>query len=631
LNVLKQKLGISLKLYQFITENANDLIAIISKSTKYEYINKKACKKILGYEYNEMIGKRAVDFIHHDDFHLVFKAIEDGKNFGEAEVVLRFKHKNGNWLWLEVRGKKLVDEEGFPKGLIIARDITKQKLAQQKLKDSEKRYRLITENAKDLIALFDHELRYEFINESVHEKILGYLKEDMIGERLATFIHPDDLKHVAKIIWKKLKHGEGKAELRFRKKDGTYIWLEAGGKAFTDKNGLLKGITVSRDITDRKIAEQKLKESEKKFRDLFESSPYSILLFNFRGNIIDCNSATEKLFGYNKDELLNKNFLELTIFPSVLIPLLERRHQLLSNGIIPKPLEFQMYKKNGNRIWVNITNSLIETDGSRAIQVILHDISEKKTTEIQLKSSEKRYREAYQRVEFYKDLFAHDVINIFQVISSSTELFRILNKNIRFPKESEDILNLIKEQTKRGNRLVSNVRALSKLEEAEINLKSVEIYRILENSIKYVKDSFYYKDIHLHFNFIHNEIYVHANELLADIFENILINAVKYNANEIIEISIKISRIVEDKRIYIKIEFIDNGIGIKDSIKELIFKRGSKDRKGGKGMGLGLSLVCKIVKEYGGDVWVEDRIEGDYTQGSNFVLLLPETVKESNS
>jgi signal transduction histidine kinase len=290
-----------------------------------------------------------------------------------------------------------------------------------------------------------------------------------------------------------------------------------------------------------------------------------------------------------------------------------------------------MYKKNGNRIWVNITNSLIETDGSRAIQVILHDISEKKTTEIQLKSSEKRYREAYQRVEFYKDLFAHDVINIFQVISSSTELFRILNKNIRFPKESEDILNLIKEQTKRGNRLVSNVRALSKLEEAEINLKSVEIYRILENSIKYVKDSFYYKDIHLHFNFIHNEIYVHANELLADIFENILINAVKYNANEIIEISIKISRIVEDKRIYIKIEFIDNGIGIKDSIKELIFKRGSKDRKGGKGMGLGLSLVCKIVKEYGGDVWVEDRIEGDYTQGSNFVLLLPETVKESNS
>lgn len=115
-----------------------------------------------------------------------------------------------------------------------------------------------------------------------------------------------------------------------------------------------------------------------------------------------------------------------------------------------------------------------------------------------------------------------------------------------------------------------------------------------------------------------------ANEFLLDVFENILHNAIKYNKNETIEIQINIFREEINKKKLIKLEFIDNGIGIFDENKESIFQKGYKRDKKVRGMGIGLSLVKKIIKSYNGKIWVENRIKDDYEQGSNFVILIPE-------
>ena len=89
------------------------------------------------------------------------------------------------------------------------------------------------------------------------------------------------------------------------------------------------------------------------------------------------------------------------------------------------------------------------------------------------------------------------------------------------------------------------------------------------------------------------------------------------------EILIRISNNLLENVNYIKIEFIDNGIGVPDDRKEIIFKKGERELKGSKGIGLGLSLVNKILTTFNGKVWVEDKIKGDYSKGSNFVVLLP--------
>ena len=122
-------------------------------------------------------------------------------------------------------------------------------------------------------------------------------------------------------------------------------------------------------------------------------------------------------------------------------------------------------------------------------------------------------------------------------------------------------------------------------------------------------------------------IYVKADEFLHEVFENILINSVKHNSSDEIEILIRVS-IENISNIYqIKLEFIDNGPGIPDSRKEIIFNRNFKKEIRSDGMGFALSIIKKIISSYGGEIWVEDLVQGDYSNGSNFIITIPEAIK----
>jgi len=114
-----------------------------------------------------------------------------------------------------------------------------------------------------------------------------------------------------------------------------------------------------------------------------------------------------------------------------------------------------------------------------------------------------------------------------------------------------------------------------------------------------------------------------ANELLSEVFENILINSINYNRNKIVQVEVIISVIDIYYRNYVKFEFKDNGIGIDDDRKEIIFQDTHKISRQSRGMGIGLSLVAKLIELYGGKICVENRIKGDSTKGSNFVILIP--------
>ncbi len=242
----------------------------------------------------------------------------------------------------------------------------------------------------------------------------------------------------------------------------------------------------------------------------------------------------------------------------------------------------------------------------------------------ELKASEKDYREAYQRVDFYKDLFTHDINNILQNLLSGMELCNMMFDN---PEEVTSYLNLIETQIIRGSRLVSNIRKISQIDRDEKSLKRTEIYNILDDVVNYIKLTFKDKEINIRVDSFSKQIYVKANSFIGDVFENILINAIKHSLSLISEIDIKIGRDQKSDANYIKMEFKDNGIGITDAWKEKIFQRESTRDSNFKGIGLGLSLVKKVIGSYNGKIWVEDRIKGDYSKGSNFILLIPELKK----
>ena len=185
-----------------------------------------------------------------------------------------------------------------------------------------------------------------------------------------------------------------------------------------------------------------------------------------------------------------------------------------------------------------------------------------------------------------------------------------------------ELMDIIKEQIIRGSKLVSNIRNLSKISDSGIDLESIEAIQVLNDAIKFIQVSFPNININIQIESKFKKVFIQANEYLLDVFENILFNAVKYNDKPIIEIQIRISKNKEMGRNCLKIQFLDNGIGIPDNRKERILSNVSEGKKRVKGMGIGLYTVNKIIKNYKGKIWVEDRIKGDPTLGSNFIILI---------
>jgi len=231
---------------------------------------------------------------------------------------------------------------------------------------------------------------------------------------------------------------------------------------------------------------------------------------------------------------------------------------------------------------------------------------------------------AYNRAEFYKDLFSHDIKNILQSIFAGIQTCDLQLTDSNKLGIIKKNLPVIKDQLLRGITLVSNIHKFSKLDESEPTLSRIEISNILRRVITNKKNSSIEKKINIEVDAFSDRIFILANELIEDVFENLLINAVRYNKNPTVEIIVRISEMERKSRKYSKFEFLDNGYGIDDSRKKEIFQRISIEDKSVHGMGLGLSLVKKIIESYNGDIWVEDRVKGDISKGSNFVLIIPD-------
>lgn len=380
-------------------------------------------------------------------------------------------------------------------------DITDRKILEYKLKKeieeksralkkSEEFYRLISENANDLITVFDDKFKFEYINEKIHTDLMGYTNSDLIGKSGDILIHPDDQKIVLEKLMKSIETGEGLVAARIRQKSGKYIWTETKGKTFSDKEGKKKILLITRDISERIIAENKVKE-------------------------------------------------------------------------------------------------------------------------------------AYNRADLYRSLFAHDIGNILMNIKLATELCTPHLKESDKIDNLKELFQIILEQITRGDKLIRNVQMLTTLDDTKFPIKKVDTLKILNNAIEFLYKSYPYRQIEIIKDFPNTKIDVLVNDLLLDVIENILINSVRHNSNQLIEIKISMSK-TEIKNIkYCKIEIIDNGKGIHDKRKKHIFERKKELDKHNGGLGIGLSLVKKIIDSYKGKIWVEDRVAGNYIEGSKFIVLIP--------
>ncbi|MBY9015527.1 MAG: PAS domain-containing sensor histidine kinase [Candidatus Lokiarchaeota archaeon] len=496
------------------------------------------------------------------------------------------------------------------------------------LKKYEKEKVLVLESISELIAFQDKKQNILWLNKAAADSV-EKTPEELIGEKCYSVWHKSNKICVSCPIDVLLKTGKITSS-EITTPSGRTFFIK-GFPVRGNEGEIIGAVEVARDITKLKQTEKNLIESEEKYRNLFESSPYSIGIFDLEGTLIDCNKATDKFLSTHNlaNDIIGKHFREFWGYHEnnkPLIPLFESILNKLKKDGETLEFDFPIYRTAGGVLWAHATVSLIKLGSEERIRFISQDITERKLAEQELESSEIKYREAYNRINFYKDIFSHDINNIFQNIHSSVELIDLnVEQSINMEKDDE-LLDIIRKQIKRGTNLISNVRILSEIENKDLVLRKREITEVLKDVIDALIKVYKNREINIQIHNDPKEVYIKGNELLPDIFENILINAVRHNQSSLVEILIKFSRVVKDGVNFIKLEFIDNGIGIFPEMKEKIFQRGQVEKKDKIGLGLGLTLVKKIVGYYNGQIWVEDKVAGDHSKGSNFIIILPEEV-----
>ncbi len=631
--VAEHKLKESEMKYRNILENLMEGYYETDLIGNLVYANVEYCK-IMGYSKEEVIGKNyrllydtKSSEVLFNMFNQVYKTGIPRPPTGLAKVITKKK----KLIYFEGSIDLLYDSKGNKVGFYgLVRNITKRKIAEQKLKKSEEKYRSLFENMNTGFALHEvivddnnkpADYRYIEVNPAF-ERFTGMKKEDLIGKTVTEAI-PGTENDPADWIGK-----FGNVGLT-----GIPITVEDYSEAF-DRWYKVSGYSPKKDyfavtftdITERKKAEEALKESEEKFRTIAEQSFMSIIIVQ-DGILKYFNERLPKVNGYSPEEIKSWKPYEFAklIHPDDRDFVMDqaRKKEIGEKGVIEQ-YKYRIIRKDGEIRWLENFSKTVNYKGRPADFIMSIDITEQMNAEKQLKKSEKKYREAFNRSNFYKDLIAHDINNILQNILSSVELCFLYLEEEKDLNELKQMLKISKQQVSRAANLISNVRKLSRLEDIKISTKPIEAIEVLNQSIDFLLKSFQDKKINIDIENPYKAITVQANELLIDIFENILINAVKYTHHFPVEIKIKVSKLQKDGLKLVKFEFEDSGIGISDADKGNIFQRVYNIDRTISGMGIGLSLVRKILTTYKGQIWIEDKVKGDYSKGSNFVVLIPE-------
>ncbi|RZN36658.1 MAG: response regulator [Methanosarcinales archaeon] len=358
--------------------------------------------------------------------------------------------------------------------------------------------------------------------------------------------------------------------------------------------------------------EKKLKESEAKFRDLTELLPQTVFETDEQGNLTFANHAGFNCFNYTRDDF-DEGLTVIQMISSEDRDRAKKNIEKVIKGEHLHDIEYLMRRKDGSTFSAIIYSTpIIHENKHVGLRGVLIDITGRK-------QAEKRIKDEYRRAEFYIDLMSHDINNASQVASGYLDL---LLQTPEFPTKFRKHVEIALNHVKKSANIISDVKTLSELQSGEAELARIDIYPALASAVETAISQ--PANVEINSDITEGRYFIHGNTMLFSIFSNLLTNAVKFDQHKIVKIDVNISPSDDDR--YWKLEVKDRGRGIGDHYKEIIFNRLERAGESAQGTGLGLTIVKYIVESYGGSIKVEDRVSGDRTMGSNFVMRLPKGV-----
>ncbi|WP_440956269.1 PAS domain-containing protein [Methanosarcina sp. Mfa9] len=443
----REKLEKSEERYRLAAEQTGQIV--FEHDLKNEVIDwVGAIQELTGYspeEFRKFDTEKWEEHVHPEDrkrsIERITEALEKGERFVEE---YRFRRKDGDYFYVESCGIGMLDEEGKPfRALGVMKDITGRKLAREKLEKSEERYRLAAENTGQIV--YDYEIRTGKIDwTGAIEKLTGYGIEEFrkFGkDEWISHIHPEERIRVVESIKRSLETGDRiQEEFRFRRKDGSYFYVEDSGTVLIDGNGLpYRVIGVKKDITEQKLAREKLERSEERYRMIAEHTGQVLYHDNYMAGKIEWAGAIPEITGYGFkefQEITENGWLGLVHQEDQARVIAAHEQCRKTGGDFFE--EYRLKKADGSYVIVEDEGVYLKDENGTVFKAlgVIKDIAEKKLAQKKLKESEERFRVATEQTG--QIVFEHDHINdilswagaITEITGYGIEEFRKLGSNV---------------------------------------------------------------------------------------------------------------------------------------------------------------------------------------------------------
>ena len=629
--------------FRALIEHSADGIVLMRYDGIMTYASPSA-ERIIGYTPEELVGMNCVSFIHPDDQPKVAFDVKHMLDHHEdfVSIVHRLRHKDGSWRWIDGTITNLLHDPLIKSLVGNYRDITERKLAEERLRQSEERYRVaeheadhrasqlsaIFEAITDIVIVCDKQGRLIHANSAFYSSTGLQPDDELSFATLSDYpahlqpldnkgtLLPQEQWPLVRVLRGERLTSKNTEDIFFRNQDGRMWSFDMRGAPIYEASGkIVGGVVVLRDVTRRRELERRLQRSEREFRSLVESNIIGVIVIDVHGRIHEVNDCFVHMLGYDREDLLSAISWQQLTPPQYRQKEAEAIATLFAAGTV-LPWEKEYLRKDGTLLPTLVGGTLIDQEQGLALAVIL-DISDRKEVE--------------QRKQEFLSMVSHELrtpltgivgfLELAQIyldalpVGLSSEMDTLIDKVKLFVAEAEH-------QSGIQTRLVEELLDVSKMEKHtfELSLKKCNLSKIVQNVVTIQQHIAGNARIDL-LPLSQELIPVLADEdRIGEVLVNYLTNALKYSPTDQ---KIEVGVIVEETnvRVYVR----DQGPGITPIQQQRIWERfyqtnipehGAIERSG---LGLGLYISKIIIEQHKGQVGVESRFGG----GSTFWFALP--------
>ncbi len=633
------------KKFRLTAENSEEYLFMFSIDERAEITYVSPSIKKMGYQTQHLLNTSLYDLLNQDDQIRIREIIEHGKLLNKDSIdeqgikseklkinVLDSQNKIHFWeislsifsnfgLMISLDNTKRKENENLKKiqeqTIIESRD----KLLElnQKLTKSEERYRNIYNSTSDAIFIHNSKTGSVVDANSAASEMFGFTYNELINiapNIICVGKSPYSDVEASEYIKKAKNEGVQHFIWRSKKKDGTIFWTDITLK-YAEISDESRIISVVRDV-DKNIESQKaLAESEEKFRELTETSPTAIFIYQ-ENKFVHVNQSTVNMTGYTKEELMGMNFWDV-VHPDMREMVKNMGYQRQHGEDVPTRYEMKLLTKNGEERWIDFNGSRVNYRGQPAAIGNVIDITKTKEIVRQLIAAKEKAEEADRLKSAFLANMSHEIRTPLNGILGFSQL---LNDNDIEDERKSRYIEIINKSGEQLLTIINDILDVSKIEVGQFSIvvEKYSVNAVIDDILLLFEDKARSenKEISFEKGLSDTESLIYTDEIrLKQIFINLINNALKFTSKGYIKYGYR------KKEEFLEFFVEDTGIGVPKEKQELIFDRFRQSNETTTrdfgGTGLGLSICKGIIELFGGKIWVES----DGKTGSTFRFTIP--------